>query len=187
MTEGFSKSNNKYYLYYRCTKERRRNYRGELLYEKVEEVLHCLSFSDGQITKISTYGKAELSKATNYRTQLLESKYREFNSVSAKIEGLEEKMVNDQIEASTYKTWFARLNAERDALENDIIRLKKDKQTMFDRLDEAISMFCDLRNLYISTTLEGQQMFLKEVFEVGLMYDGHILRTPMINPALVDN
>ena len=187
MTAGFSKGKKKYYLYYQCTKERGRNYRGELLHEKVEEVLHCLSFSDGQITRISTYAKEELSKATNYKTLLLETKYREFNAVSAKIEGLEEKMINDKIEASTYKTWFSRLNAERGALENEIIRLKKDKHTMFDRLDEAIPMLCDLRNLYISTTLEGQQLLLKKVFEVGLMYDGHILRTPMINPALVDN
>jgi hypothetical protein len=36
-------------------------------------------------------------------------------------------------------------------------------------------------------TLEGQQMLLKKVFEVGIKYDGIILRTPMINPALVDN
>jgi len=93
----------------------------------------------------------------------------------------------DQIEASTYKVWFSRLNAERAALENDIIRLKKDKQVMFDRLDEAIPLLCDLRNLYISTTLEGQQMLLRKVFEVGIKYDGTILRTPMINPALIDN
>ena len=58
---------------------------------------------------------------------------------------------------------------------------------MFARLDEAIPLLSNLRTLYISTTLEGQQMLLKKVFEVGIMYDGTIFRTPMINPALVDN
>jgi hypothetical protein len=30
-------------------------------------------------------------------------------------------------------------------------------------------------------------MLLKKVFEVGIKYDGKVLRTPMINPALIDN
>jgi site-specific DNA recombinase len=187
MTAAYSKGKKKYYLYYQCTKERGRNFRGEILHEKMELVLHALSFTDGQITRISTYAREELSKATNYKTQLLDSKYKEFNGIGAKIEALEEKMINDQIEASTYKTWFERLNAERGALENDIIRLKKDKQTMFDRLDEAIPILSNLRNLFISTSLEGQQLLLNRVFEVGIKYDGTILRTPMLNPALIDN
>ena len=187
LTAGFSKGKKKYYMYYQCTKEKGRNFRGEDLHDKVEQVLHCLSFSGGQIVKISTYAKEELSKAMNYKTVLLDAKYSEFNSVAAKIEKLEEKMLNDLIDPSTYKTWFARLSAERGALENEIIALKRDKQTVFNRLVEGIPLLCNLRNLYISTTLEGQQMLLKKVFEVGIKYDGKVLRTPMINPALVDN
>ena len=30
-------------------------------------------------------------------------------------------------------------------------------------------------------------MLLKRVFEVGFMFDGTIVRTPSLNPALVDN
>jgi len=165
---GFSEGKKKYYMHYQCTKGKGRNFRG-------------------QIVKISTYAKEELSKATNYKTVLLEAKYSEFNSVAEKIEKLEEKMLNDVIDPSTYKTWFARLSAERGALENEIIALKRDKQTVFNRLEEGIRLLCNLRNLYISTTLEGQQMLLKKVFEVGIKYDGKVFRTPMINPALVDN
>jgi hypothetical protein len=74
------------------------NLRGEMMHEKVEEVLHCLSFSEGQITKISTYAKEKLSKAVNYKTVMLKSKYSEFNSVASKIEKLEEKMINGRLE-----------------------------------------------------------------------------------------
>jgi hypothetical protein len=45
----------------------------------------------------------------------MNSKVRDFKAV-AKIEKLEKKLINDGIEASTYKVWFARLNAEKDAL-----------------------------------------------------------------------
>jgi site-specific DNA recombinase len=187
LTAGYSKGKKKYYLYYQCTKERGRNYRGEMLHEKMEQILHGLSFNDEQIAKISSYAKEELSKAMNYKTKLLETKHREFNSIGAKIEGLEEKMVNDQIEASTYKLWFSRLNAERSSVQMEIDRLKKDKNEVLGRLNEAIPLLCNLRDLYISTTLEGQHLLLNKVFELGLLYDGHIFRTQMINPALVDN
>jgi site-specific DNA recombinase len=187
MTAGYSKGKKKYYMYYQCTKEKGRNHRGEMLHELIEKVLQFLSFSEDQIGKISAYAKEELSKVTTYRINLLNAKYTEFNQVSEKIQGLERKMVNDEIEASTYKVWFARLNAEQGALENDIIRLKKDKQTIFDRLDEAIPYLCNLRNLYLTLTLDGQQMLLKKVFELGIKYDGHTFRTPMLNPALADN
>lgn len=53
------------------------------------------------------------------------------------------------IAPSTYKTLVFEIECGVGALENDMIRLKKDKQTMFDRLDEG-----------------------------GIKYEGHILRTP---------
>ncbi len=107
-------------------KEKGRSYRGEMLHEKVEQALHCLSFSDSQITKISTYAKEELSKTVNYRTVMMNSKVRDFKEVAAMIEKLERKMINDEIEASTYKVWFARLNAEKAALENDIYEFEEE-------------------------------------------------------------
>ncbi|HET6253002.1 MAG TPA: recombinase family protein [Puia sp.] len=187
MTAGYSKGKKKYYLYYQCTKERGRNYRGELLHDMVEKVLQILSFTDEDVAQIKQYASEELTKATKYKTALLNSKYKEFNEVSLKIENLERKMINDEIEASTYKVWFSRLNAEKGAIENEIMRVKKDKQAIFDRLDEAIPMLCNLRNLYLSVTLDGQLILLNKVFELGIKFDGHILRTPSLNPALIDN
>jgi site-specific DNA recombinase len=123
----------------------------------------------------------------NFRTLSLKTKEQEFRDVSGKIEKLEEKMISDQIDASTYKVWFSKLSAQRGALENEIIGLKKADKHVFDRLEEAIPLLTNLKHLYIACSLEGQQMLLKKVFEVGLVYDGHVVRTPSINPALVDN
>jgi len=187
MTAGHSKGKTKYYMYYQCTKEKGRSHRGETVHDKIEKVLYCLSFSEGQVTKITRYAKDELSKSTNYKTVMLKSKQEEFMEIAGKIEKLEGKMINDEIEASTYKVWFSKLNGQKAVVENEIISLKMDNKSKFDRLEEAIPLLTNLKHLYISTALEGQQMLLKKVFEVGIKYDGSIFRTPMINPALVDN
>jgi site-specific DNA recombinase len=65
--------------------------------------------------------------------------------------------------------------------------LKKVDNQVFQQLEAAIPMLTNLKNLYIACSLEGRQILLKRVFEVGFMCDGHIVRTPSLNPALIDN
>jgi len=187
MTAGFTKGRSKYYLYYQCTKEKGRSYKGEEIHEKVDQLLDHLSFSNEQVSKIAQYADEELSKAVGYRAKSLKSKETEFRELNTKIERLEYKMINDEIEASTYKVWFAKLNAQKAVLENEIIALRKGKKTVFDSLDEAIPLMTNLKNLYHGVSLEGKQLLLKTGFELGLTYNGGVLRTAMINPALIDN
>jgi site-specific DNA recombinase len=187
LTAAYSKGEKKYYINYQCVNERGRNHRGEVMHEKIEEILRLLSFSDVQILKISAYAKEELSNTLKFKTQLLNSKQKEFQDISLKIERLESKMINDEIEPSTYKGWFTKLNSQKAVLENEIIELKKNNKNIFDRIDEAIPVLTNLRNLYVSISLEGKQMLLNKVFEVGIRYDGKVFRTPMINPALISN
>jgi site-specific DNA recombinase len=187
MTAGYSKGKKKYYMYYQCTRERGKVFRGEMLHEKIEEVLYHLSFSEERVDLIYSYAKAELAKATNFRTTSLGSKETEFIGICQQIERLEEKMIKDQIEASTYKVWFAKLSRQRGALETEIMNLKKADKHVFGELEAAIPVLTNLKHLYIACSLEGQQILLKRVFEVGFMYDGCIVRTPSLNPALIDN
>jgi hypothetical protein len=96
-------------------------------------------------------------------------------------------MINDEIEPSTYKVWFTKLNSQKAVLENEIIELKKNNKNIFDQLDEVIPVLTNLRDVYVSISLEGKQMLLNKVFEVGIRYDGKVFRTPVINPALISN
>jgi hypothetical protein len=57
---------------------------------------------------------------------------------------------------------------------------------MFEKLQQAIPVLTNLRNLYSSILLAGKQALLK-VFEGGLIYDGCALRTPRLHPALIHN
>ena len=187
MTAGFTKGRSRYYLYYQCTKERGRNYKGEELHEKVEQLLYHLSFSEGQVEVIRTIAKDDLARAVGHNAQLLKRKQVELKELNVKIERLESKIVNDEIEPKTYKVWYAKLNAQKGVLENEIIALGKGTKSIFDDLDEAIPLLTNLKNLYNTVSLEGKQLLLKTGFELGLVYDGRVLRTAMINPALIDN
>jgi len=185
MTAGFTKGRSKYYLYYQCTKERGRNHKGEEVHEKMENLLHHLSFDQQQVDLIATYSKQEITYAMSHNVERAKTKKAELKVIIEKIERLEEKIVNDLIEPKTYKVWYARLNGEKSVLENEIAALKTKSKTVFDDLDEVIPMLTNLRNLYNGVSLEGKQLLLKTGFELGIAYDGCRFRTGMIDPALV--
>ncbi|HEY8968165.1 MAG TPA: recombinase zinc beta ribbon domain-containing protein, partial [Puia sp.] len=187
MTASYSKGKKKYYMYYQCTEERGKVIRGDFIHDRVEEVLAYLSFTDEQVAKIVAYAKEELRKATNYRTESIKGKERDLKEMQGKIEKLEEKMINDLIEPATYRVWFAKLSREKAVLESQLMQLQKADKSVMARLDEAIPLLTNLRNLYISCSLEGQQLLLRKVFEVGFMFDGTRVRTPSLNSALIDN
>lgn len=117
----------------------------------------------------------------------MQSKQKEFEEVTGKIVKLEEKMINGQIETSTYEVWLAKLNGRKGALERKIMDLKEDNKNIFERLDEAIPILSILKNLYCLLTLEGKRMLLNKVFAFGLIYDGEVLGTSMTHPALIHN
>ena len=187
MTAGFTKGRSKYYLYYQCTKERGRNYKGEEVHEKMENLLYHLSFNEQQVDMIATYSKQEITHAMLHNTERAKTKKAELKAVNEKIERLEEKVVNDVIEPKTYKVWYARLNGEKSVLEREIAALKTRTKTVFEDLDQAIPLLTNLRGLYNGVSLEGKQLLLKTGFELGIVYDGSRFRTTMINPALVSN
>ncbi len=178
MTASYSKGKKKYYMYYQCTAERGKVFRGELLHEKVEEVLYHLSFSAERVAKICAFAKEELSKATNFRTLSIKTKEQEFKTVCGQIERLEEKMIKDEIEVGTYKVWFAKLNSQKGALETEIMHLKKTDKNSFERLEQAIPILTNLKHLYIACSLEGQLMLLKRCSKLGSCMTGRYFEHP---------
>lgn len=187
LTASYNKGKKKYYMYYSCPKERNRNYRGEKMHELIETVLTELSFTKQQLNKISQYAKENLDHELKDSNQLKETKEQKLKEVTTKIERLEERLIKDEIEPITYKKWFAKLSAEKGSLEVEIANLSKNRTNLFEKLQQAIPILTNLKNLYLSITLSGKQALLNKVFEGGLIYDGHTLRTPRLHPALIHN
>jgi site-specific DNA recombinase len=187
LTASYSKGKKKYYMYYSCPKERNRNYRGETMHELIENVLMELSFTSQQLNRISILAKEELSKGLKDKKVLLDSKMQKLKELKLKMENLEEKMINNEIETITYKKWFTKLSAEKGSLEIEIAGLSKTNTSLFEKLDKALPLLTNLKTLYNSAKLSGKQLLLKRVFEGGLTYNGSRLRTPRLHLALLHN
>ncbi len=72
MTAGFTKGRSKYYLYYQCTREKGRSYKGEEIHDKVDRLLELLSFSDEQVLKIANYAEGRTFKSGGLQGEVIE-------------------------------------------------------------------------------------------------------------------
>jgi hypothetical protein len=114
-------------------------------------------------------------------------KRQKLRDIDSKLEKLEERLINDDIDPSMYKKWRTKLQAEKENLETEIHRLSDKNRNLFERLSAAIPALTNLKKLYHTINLNGKQTLLKRVFEVAPTNNGIQLRTPRLNSALIHN
>jgi site-specific DNA recombinase len=187
MTAGYSKGKNKYYLYYRCTQCSNINIPGEKLHNKFEQILDLLSFNQRQVDYLVAHVKEKIADFLGSRKTLAKGKVEELNAIEAKIDGLEEKMVNDEIENATYKKWFKKFSVRKSILEAEIIELNKPDDENLSRAVRLIPALLDLKAIFKRATVFQKHSILREVFKGGLTYVGDTFRTPFLHPALAHN
>ncbi|HVM86858.1 MAG TPA: recombinase family protein [Puia sp.] len=187
LTASYSKGKSKYYMYYSCPKERNRNYRGEKMHDMIDEVLHELSFTANQVNKLINFAQEDYSKATENEQEIINSKLKKIEELKSKIERIEIKLINDQIESSTYKKWFAKLSSEKGSLELEVSKMTIRKTNLIDKIKQVVPRLSDLKKLYHSIRLKDKFLLLNKVFEGGLLWDGSVLRTPRLHFALMHN
>ena len=106
MTAGWIKGRRDYYLYYRCTTHTSVNIPGNILHDKFDELLKELSFKPHQVLFLISTTKNLLIEPLRQKSERHKKQVEELQKVDQKIFNLEEKFLNNEIESSTYQTWF---------------------------------------------------------------------------------
>lgn len=187
MTAGWSKGKTKYYLYYRCVKHTNINIPGHKLHEQFREVMKSLSFEEEDLTYLKTSAEKQMQVSIEEQSKTLDSKLKQLKEIEKKILRLEEKMMNDEIQASTYKKWFSKYSDERGSFIQEIEDLKGNNRNKWDRLNHLLKEVTDLQAVYDSTDLKGKHMLVNGVFKHGISYSENMFRTPVLHPAFLLN
>lgn len=148
MTAGFTKGKRNYYLYYRCIKHTGVNISGIELHDRFKELLNELSFSETQIKKVRKLVKEKLQQAMSEKESGIATRSTQLTEVNKKIEKLEARLMNDEIESSTYKTWFQKYSSERALLLKEIDTLKKNGNDKWQRLEKLLPELTNIQSIY---------------------------------------
>lgn len=117
MTAGYTKGRKNYYMYYRCTEHTNYNLAGNKLHDAVESLLRGLSFSTHQVQFIKETAKVQLIEPLKLKKEQHQNKIKKLHDLNEKIFKLEERLMNNEIETSTYQTWFQKFKEEKAILE----------------------------------------------------------------------
>lgn len=188
MTAGWTKGRKQYYLYYRCTEHTNYNLKGPVLHETFEKVLKALSFQPHQITFLIETSKALLVEPLKLKQERLNQKLQALQNINEKIFKLEERLMNNEIEASTYKTWFQKFKEEKAVLEIALDGKKNLKiDTSEDLIQRLLPELSNLHQIYEKGNITQKHILIRGVFKDNLVWGGDMFRTTFIDPTFQDN
>ncbi|HVW97074.1 MAG TPA: recombinase family protein [Mucilaginibacter sp.] len=187
MTAGYSKGKKQYYLYYRCIKHTGTNISGNILHDKFSELLGLLSFTIEQIEYIASSVKAMLKTALKDKESQLATHTKQLEIVNQKIEELEERLFNKDIETETYKRWFTKYSAERGHLLDEMNKSNKDSKGRWDRLQRILPSLTSLNALYDRASIKDKHCLIKGVFKHAVTFSEGAFRTPCISELFEHN
>jgi len=187
MTAGFSKGKRNYYLYYRCIKHTNNNISGITLHNQFNDLLRSLSFSEEQLKTIAKMVSTKLKTIIGDKENGLAAKSKELLEINKKIEKLETRLMNDEIETSTYKNWFQKYSSEKALTIKDITRLKNSGPDKWGQLERFMPALTNVFDIYEKAKISAKINLVKGVFKHNLVYSEGAFRTPSISELFAYN
>lgn len=188
MTAGWTKGRKQYYLYYRCTEHTSYNLAGSMLHEYFERLLKALSFQPHQIRFLIETAKTMLIEPIRIKQERLKEKVEALKVVNEKIYKLEERLMNNEIESSTYQTWFKKFKEEKAVLELALNDKNKPKiDTSDDIIERLLPELSNICQIYEKGNIIQKHTLIRGVFKDNLLWGGTMFRTDFIDPVFYDN
>ena len=188
MTAGWSKGSKNYYLYYRCLEHTNINIPGNLLHENFEKVLRGLSFEKHHVNYLLEIYKTMLTEPLKMKQERGKEKINELREINRKIFKLEERFMNDEIESSTYQTWFKKLKEDKAILEYSINSSSMPKiNKNIDIIQRLLPRLSNLYEIYEKGNITQKHTLIKGVFKHNLHWADGAFRTKYIDPTFHDN
>ncbi|HJP63554.1 MAG TPA: recombinase family protein, partial [Mucilaginibacter sp.] len=187
MTAGFSKGKKNYYLYYRCIKHTNMNLPGTEVHEKFKQVLNGLSFSGEQIEYLAVTVKTMLKTALKDRETELSGKTKQLEVTNQKIEELEERFFNKEIELDTYKRWYSKYSIEKGHLMDELTSLNADNKGVWGRLQNVLPKLTSLAEIYEQASIKFKHQLIRAVFKHPITFSEGAFRTPSISELFMHN
>jgi len=187
MTAGWCKGKKKYYLYYRCIKHTNPNLSGIELHEKFSKLLNHLSFTQEFIDGVVEDVRGALGGMMESRDKELAIINSQLQKVAEKMEGAEQKFMDDNINEATYKKWDKKYKAEKSRLLNRKEELEVDAEDFIAQELLVLPYMLNLPAIFEEATISQQHAILNEVFKHALTFSGGTFRTPWVHPEFRGN
>ncbi len=183
LTAGNSKGKRRYFWYYKCKCHPRINLSAIRLHEQMNMLLSALSLPDHYINYLQEAIEKNILAQHKDRDIMITEKKRELAQLQQRLDSVEEKYINNDLDKEAYKKWTQRYQSEMAVIKKYISDYQ---QPVADQLAMIRTQLPKLGNLawqYQQADLHTKQALLRTVFNSQLYYADGIYRTPYILPG----
>lgn len=158
-----------------------------MLHKKYKALVSHLNLRQEDVDYITKRTKRELKKQVALRQKQAEIKTEELKKVEQQIERLEERMINEELESSTYRKYFRKFSTQRACLNAEINHLEQSSEDDYNQQLLLLPYLVNLTSIFEKMPVSGQHVIMREVFKQGLTFKDGAFRTPSINLAFEHN
>lgn len=185
-TAGWSKGKRNYYLYYRCNVHSNINVPGVKIHEQFNNLLKTLSFDPRQLWLLKEIVKEMAVVPLKEKQKKLNDKVIALASLNDKISNLEQRYLNNEIETTTYQTWFKKFKEEKAILETSLDPKESKKAIKSDVIVRVVPALTNIFGIFDKCDIYQKHAIIRAVFKDNLCYGGGMFRTPYIDPTFKD-
>lgn len=156
------------YPYYICKKCKKQNHIAKRVHEDLLALLKDVSLSDTDLAELKERIRNEVLiqiEADQQSEGVIKRKIRE---VEARIDSIEEKYINNNIEHATYRKWMAKLSNERAAYLQSIADNSSTMDIANRVTDRYLERMTDFAELFQNAAVANKQELLRVIFPRGL-------------------
>lgn len=179
--------NGSYYNYYKCVHGGHVNVSSKIMHEQLLQIFRHMNLSDRLLRALDASSNFMMKDRLQERQRLLMQKRTQYSKLQEKIESLETKWINNQIQFETYDRWFSSFNQESINLSDEIERLQRDGSRASDLLKTNLHQLSKLDVIYERTGITEKQEIVRRVFDSSLYYQNRTYRTAYVMPVFAHN
>ena len=131
--------------------------------------------------------KEQLVEPLKLKRKRDDDKIKALKEINEKIFKLEERLMNNEIEGSTYKTWFQKFKEEKAVLEYQLNGMKKTIDDSDDIVERVLPNLGNLYEIYEKGNITQKHTLIRGVFKDSLLWGEGSFRTAFIDPTFYDN
>ena len=131
--------------------------------------------------------KEQLVEPLKLKRKRDDDKIKALKEINEKIFKLAERLMTNEIEGSTYQTWFQKFKEEKAVLEYQLNGMKKTIDDSDDIVERVLPNLGNLYEIYEKGNITQKHTLIRGVFKDSLLWGEGSFRTAFIDPTFYDN
>lgn len=175
------------YLYYHCAKCKKQNHLARRTHEELDQLLDSLSIPQEIYEVLLNAARAEFDTYNASSSKKKQVLTKELAGIEVKIESLESKYLNNEVNAETYQRWQSKFQAEVFNIKSEIKSLTLNQDEFKRFFEDSLVRLTDLKALFKKANLIESQSLLSMIFSGGLRKAKKGFQTPFLHSFFVES